>query len=137
MFTKALSDGTACRHMPSIFSSRSLFYRVTMEVLCQLLKSVERFQLFIYFSRNFTSYHCITFDRKWVWKARFLVLDPARKHGKGMWLFVLLMSFSIDYCTSISSACYFSQRYASEWSFGTFGYRELFYKPIYYLRSKL
>lgn len=56
-----------------------------MDVLCQFSKSVDKI-LFIYFTRNFTSYNCITFNRKWLWKARFLVLDPARKHGKGMWL---------------------------------------------------
>jgi hypothetical protein len=45
---------------------------------------------------------------------------PGAGSSKEAWqrhvTFCLFMSFSIDYCTSISNVCYFSKRYASEWS---------------------
>ena len=89
--------------MPSIFSSRSLFYRVTMEVLCQLLKSVERFQLlFIYPGTSLatTVLRSIGSDYgrpgSWCWIQQGSM-------AKACDLLVLFMSFSIDYCTSISS----------------------------------
>ena len=87
---------------PSIFISRSLFYRVTMEVLCQLLKSVERFQLlFIYPGTSLatTVLRSIGSDYgrpgSWCWIQQGSM-------AKACDLLVLFMSFSIDYCTSIS-----------------------------------